>query len=245
MKKIKTRIKEYFDELKCLFRSIPSIMVSLYILSVVCANLMANKELISYHYITLDCGIVFSWMMFLFMDVICKLWGPRASVRVSIFALLVNFAVTVVFFLLSLTPGKWAAYYLTENIEVNDALNATFAFNWFIVVGSSLDLAISSVLNAVVNSAVAKLFKKNTNHFGEFAARSYISTAVGQFVDNFIFAVIVSKILFGWSWTQICMCSLVASAFELVAEIIFSGFAYSLVRRWQKEGVAKDYIEKT
>ena len=54
---------------------------------------MANKELVSYKYLALDCGFAFSWIMFLCMDIICKRWGARASVKVSLFALLVNLAV--------------------------------------------------------------------------------------------------------------------------------------------------------
>ena len=71
--------REYAD-FKLLMRSIPSLTITLFVLSVVCANLMANKELINYKYVALDCGTVFSWIMFLCMDVICKRWGDRKSV---------------------------------------------------------------------------------------------------------------------------------------------------------------------
>ena len=62
---------------------------------------MANKELVSYKYLALDCGFAFSWIMFLCMDIICKRWGARASVKVSVFALLVNLAVCLSFAILS------------------------------------------------------------------------------------------------------------------------------------------------
>mgnify|MGYP006916094229 FL=1 len=72
-------LKAEITDLKILLRNIPSFVVAIFILSVVCANLMANKELISYKYVALDCGFVFSWIMFLCMDVICKQIG-RAHV---------------------------------------------------------------------------------------------------------------------------------------------------------------------
>ncbi|MCI6722399.1 MAG: VUT family protein, partial [Treponema porcinum] len=99
------RCSDSFTDFRILLRSIPAPAVSLFILSVVCANLMANKELVSYKYLALDCGFAFSWIMFLCMDIICKRWGARASVKVSVFALLVNLAVCLSFAILSRTPG--------------------------------------------------------------------------------------------------------------------------------------------
>ena len=66
------RCSDSFTDFRILLRSIPAPAVSLFILSVVCANLMANKELVSYKYLALDCGFAFSWIMFLCMDSICK-----------------------------------------------------------------------------------------------------------------------------------------------------------------------------
>ena len=75
MKSVSKWLKAEFTDTKILLRNIPSLTISIFILSVVCANLMANKELISVKYLALDCGFIFSWIMFLCMDVICKRWG--------------------------------------------------------------------------------------------------------------------------------------------------------------------------
>lgn len=241
MKKILSFISREFEDLKILLRNIPSLTVAIFILSVVCANLLANKELVSFKYLALDCGFTFSWIMFLCMDVICKRWGAKASIKISILALVVNLFVTLIFALLAKTPGMWGAYYSTENIEVNDALNATFGGSWYVVLGSSLAFVTSSIVNAVVNNAIGKMAK--SNGFGAFAARSYISTAVGQFVDNLIFATVVSKFFFGWTWTQVFICSAVGAFFELLCEVVFSGIGYKVVRQWEKEDVGKDYFE--
>ena len=107
MKKFTTFLRNLADDYKILLRNIPSLTVTLFILSVVCANLMANKELVSYKYLALDCGFVFSWIMFICMDVICKRWSAKASVKVSVLALAVNLLVCGIFALLSKTPGMW------------------------------------------------------------------------------------------------------------------------------------------
>lgn len=226
---------------KLLFRNIPSLTITIFILSVVCANLMANKELVSCKYLALDCGFAFSWIMFLCMDVICKRWGAAASIKVSVAALLVNLFVTLCFFLLSKTPGMWGGFYTTENIEVNNALNKTFGGSWFVVLGSAAAFITSSIVNALLNQGIGKREKKD--NFASFALRSYVSTIIAQYVDNFIFALIVSKYFFGWTWTQVFICSGAGAVAELFCEVLFSGLGYRVVTKWEKENVGKEYFE--
>lgn len=241
MKKFLSFVSREADDLKILLRNIPSLTVSIFILSVVCANLMANKELVTFKYAALDCGFAFSWIMFLCMDVICKRWGAKASIKISLVALAANLFICVSFALLAKTPGKWGEYYASENSLVNDALNATFAGSWYVVLGSSVAFVSSSVVNALLNCAIGSLFK--SDGFFSFASRSYISTAIAQLVDNFIFATIVSKVFFGWTWIQVFVCSAIGAEFELLGEVFFSGLGYKVVRQWEKERVGQEYIE--
>ncbi len=241
MKRNFSFLKNLLDDYKILLRSIPSVTVSVFILSLVCANLMANKELVNFRFLALDCGFVFSWIMFLCMDVICKRWGAVASIKVSVLSLLINLVVCAIFALLSLSPGMWGAFYDSENKLVNDALNATFGGSWYVVLGSSLAFLVSSVVNAVLNGAIGKSLSKNG--FGSFALRSYVSTFVAQLVDNLVFATVVSKIFFGWTWTQVAICSVIGAFFELLCEVIFSGIGYKIVCGWEKENVGIDYFD--
>ncbi|WP_277300303.1 VUT family protein [Treponema succinifaciens] len=241
MKKFLSFVSREAGDFKILLRNIPSLTVSIFILSVVCANLMANKELVTFKYAALDCGFAFSWIMFLCMDVICKRWGAKASIKISLVALAANLFICVSFALLAKTPGKWGEYYASENSLVNDALNATFAGSWYVVLGSSVAFVSSSVVNALLNCAIGSLFK--SDGFFSFASRSYISTAIAQLVDNFIFATIVSKVFFGWTWIQVFVCSAIGAGFELLGEVFFSGLGYKVVRQWEKERVGQEYIE--
>lgn len=241
MKKFFSFVSHEADDFKILLRNIPSLTVSIFILSVVCANLMANKELVNFKFVALDCGFAFSWIMFLCMDVICKRWGAKAAIKISLVALAANLFICVSFALLAKTPGMWGEYYTSENSLVNDALNATFAGSWYVVLGSSVAFVSSSVVNALLNCAIGSLFK--SDGFFSFASRSYISTAIAQLVDNFIFATIVSKVFFGWTWIQVFVCSAIGAGFELLGEVFFSGLGYKVVRQWEKERVGQEYIE--
>lgn len=241
MRTLKKILSDSARDYKYLLRNIPSVTIAVFVLSVVCANLMANKELVSFKYVALDCGFVFSWIMFLCMDTICKRWGAKASIKVSVLALAMNLFVCAAFALLSLAPGKWGEFYSTESQQVNDSLNATFGGSWYVVLGSAMAFIISSIINAFLNEAVGKHFKKDG--FFSFAVRSYISTAIAQFADNLVFATVVSKIFFGWTWTQVLVCSAIGAVCELLCEVLFSGIGYKIVVGWEKDNVGKEYFD--
>ena len=234
--------KKVWEDYKVLLRSIPASTVTLFIVSVIMMNLLANKELISLPWLALDCGFAVSWVSFLCMDMVCKRFGARASIMVSVMALGVNLAVSLVFWLLTLTPGMWGAYYDTGLLEVNNALNATIGGTWYVVLGSSCAMLTSSVVNSLLNQAIGRLEHKNT--FGAFALRSYVSTGIAQFVDNLVFAIIVSHTFFGWTWLQVLTCSLTGAAAELLCEVFLSPVGYRVVRGWERENVGELYLQR-
>ena len=234
--------KKVWGDYKVLLRSIPASTVTLFIVSVIMMNLLANKELISLPWLALDCGFAVSWVSFLCMDMICKRFGARASIMVSVMALGINLGVSLVFWLLTLTPGMWGAYYDTGLLEVNDALNATIGGTWYVVLGSSCAMLMSSVVNSLLNQAIGRLEHKNT--FGAFALRSYVSTGIAQFVDNLVFAIIVSHTFFGWTWLQVLTCSLTGAEAELLCEVFLSPVGYRVVRGWERENVGALYLQR-
>ena len=225
---------------KVLLRSIPSATVALFVVSVVVMNLLANKELVSLPWLALDCGVSVSWVSFLCMDMICKRFGARASVEVSVLAEGINLAVCALFWLMSLTPGMWGAYYDTGSLEVNAALNATFGGSWYVVVGSMVSMLVSSVVNSLTNEGVGRLLRHDG--FAAFATRSYVSTLAGQIVDNLTFAILVSHVFFGWSWAQVIGCSLTGALVELLCEVFLSPVGFRVVRGWEREHVGEEYL---
>ena len=66
---------------------------------------------------------------------------------------------------------------------------------------------------------------------------------IGQFVDNFLFALIVSKVFFGWTLLQCVTCALTGRVMELVCEVIFSPLGYLLVKKMEKNNVGKEYLD--
>ena len=241
MKFIKKQLAEY----KVLMRDIPALVVCLFILSVVCMNLLANKELFSTTYLALDCGFTLSWISFLCMDIICKRYGPSASNKISFLALGVNLVLCIIFNLLSMTPGNWGEFYSVADVNtgeiINNALNTTIGGTWYVVLGSSIAMLVAALINSSLNWMIGKTFSKTT--YKHFAIRSFISTTAAQFVDNLVFATVVSKIFFGWTWTQVLLCSLTGAFFELLCEVIFSPIGFKISKKWEEEKIGQTYLD--
>ena len=233
-------LRREFEDYRCLLRSIPSLVVSLFIVSVIMMNLLANKELLSLRYFALDCGFTLSWISFLCMDMICKRFGGKAAAKVSILALVVNLCACLIFKLMTMTPGMWGEYYSTGMPEVNDALNATFGGSWYVVMGSSIAMLAAAVTNSFINHTVAKHLR--TDGYRAFAARSFISTGIAQFIDNLTFAAIVSYHFFGWTLAQVLICSITGAVAELLCEVLFSPIGYRVSKQWEAESVGEQYI---
>ncbi len=239
LKKIKTE----FIELKILLRSVPSLVLALFVLSVIAMNLLANKSInLPVDWLALDCGIIFSWLAFLTMDIMTKHFGPKASTKISILVAFINLCFCLLFYLASLIPGVWGESFVegSENI-INNALDNTFGGIWYVLLGSSIAFIASAFVNNFSNWSLGKIFKKDS--FNTFAWRSYISTALGQFTDNLIFALLVSYFFFGWSFIQCITCALTGMVVELICEVIFSPFGYLVCKDWQKNGVGSKYFE--
>ncbi len=238
-----SRIKREMREFGLLLRSTPSLLTSLFVISLIAMNLLANKSVtLPFDWLALDCGIIVSWVAFLSMDILTKHFGPKAATEISLLAAAVNLAVALFFFLASLIPGVWGESYVEgSEAVINTALDRTFGGTWYVLLGSTTAFIVSAVINNTLNYAVGKLFRKDG--FLAYACRTYISTAVGQFADNIVFALIVSHVFFGWTLTQCVTCAATGMVAELLCEVAFSRLGYVTCKRWREADVGREYFE--
>ncbi len=241
MVKIKNWVKKEREQMAILLRCIPSTVVTLFVVSVICMNLLANKTLLQLDWIALDGGILISWLSFMCMDIITKHFGPRASNRISVLAAGINLLTCLIFLVASIIPSNANDY---------TAFDGIFGGTWFILLGSTVAFLSSAMINNLLNFSIGRLFKKNPEGKLAFAMRSYVSTFIGQFLDNFIFSIIVfvgfAPIFWdGFHWTvlQCAMCALTGAMAELIMEIIFSPIGYHIVTKWKKNNVGKEYLD--
>lgn len=240
MKKLKQIIVSEIKDYKILLRNAPTVTMIFFTISVVAMNLLANKELLNVKYLALDCGFILSWMSFLCMDMLTKRFGAKAAIKLSIFTVGMNLVCAGIFFVVSKIGNNWGEFYTFENDIANQALNNTLGGTWYVLLGSMTAFVVSAVVNALINESIGKLIKKKS--FFEYTMRSYISTMVGQFIDNLVFATMVSKVFFGWTWKQVIFCSIAGAVAELLSEVIFSPVGYKACKKWEEQGIGQEYI---
>ncbi len=239
------KAKEWFrreqTKTTLLLQSIPATVMTLFVVSVICMNLLANKTLLQLDWIALDGGILISWLSFLCMDIITKHFGPGASNRICLLAAAINLLTCLIFFVASVIPSNANDY---------TAFNGIFGGTWFILLGSTVAFLASAVINNMLNFTIGSLFKQHPDGKLAFAMRTYVSTFIGQFLDNFIFSLIVFAGFaplfwegFHWTVLQCAMCALTGAVAELIMEILFSPIGYRIVIKWKQNAVGGAYLD--
>ena len=244
---MKSTLKWLFDakDWKLMLRSVPSLIVTLFCVSVVIMNLMASKTIILTDpaWFGVTGGIILSWIPFLCMDILNRSYGPKVATKVNILALAINLVCVGVFELV-------ARFQIGGDPEFYTAFNATFKQTWQILLASSIAFLVSGIFNNILNAGIAKLYKDPSSKKAYYA-RSYGSTILAQFVDNFVFASLAFLVFFkfsvgssfGWTIWAVLGSATFNAILELVMEAIFSPFGYKVCKKWEQENVGKEYLE--
>ena len=144
-------MKDWFlrekKETEILLRCIPATTVSLFVVSVICMNLLANKTLLQTPYIALDGGILISWLSFMCMDIITKYFGPKASTKIAILASAINVLTCAIFYIASIIPSNANDY---------TALDELLGGTWFILLGSTIAFLASAITSPGKNPRLPK-----------------------------------------------------------------------------------------
>lgn len=233
------KIKKEIKEAEILFQNIPSIWIGLFFVSVISMNLLANKTIVNTPYLALDGGIFFGWLSFLCMDIVVIHFGFKASTTVSIIGIIINLITSIIFKIVALIP----------TFDDYSVLNSIFGGTWFILLSSTIAMLLSSIINNGLNCFIRLFFKKSKNDKLEYFCRSYISTLIAQFCDNFAFSSLVFMFFapiywdgFSWTLIQVINCSLFGSLVELICQAIFSPIGYKVSQRWKRNNIGEKYF---
>ena len=235
MSKIKSVIADY----KLLLNSVPALITVVFVLGTVWMNLAAGKIMFSLGNVSLTGGFILSWLPFLCMDTVTKRFGARASIMLNILSAVGNAIVVILFAIVAAIPTE-ADY---------SQFNYVFSGVWFIALSSTLAFIISGVANSLINASIGKLFKNKTSAV-EFYSRSYVSTFIGQAIDNFLFMFLTYVIFAPIFWhipampVLTCIGTAIIGGFiELLAEVVISPIGFKIVKNWERDNVGHDYIE--
>lgn len=235
MKKLIEIVKSYVGE----FRKVPAWLVALSVTTTVLMNLLANKTLFSDGaYLSIDCGLMVSWVMFLVMDIATQRYGGKASFAITIFDVLVALGMSGIMAGVAAIPeSPVSGWFMTEDAAVS--LNGLIGNNYLVILTSLFAFLCSSGVDILSNITIGKLFNKTKAFEGEnnkrtfkgfiiYFFRAYGSTFLSQLTDNLVFQMIAYPFLFTIPCTplSIFLGALLAALIELVAEFIFAPIGY-------------------
>ena len=236
-------LKDFFnmkDWVKML-RSIPAVALALIAVGTVLMNILANKSIIELPWLIQDAGVLLSWVGFLVGDLLVKNFGSKNAIRVSLTCLVLSLFISGLLAIVAVIPGTWSSEFGLPNDTaetVGNAINSVMGNVWYVILGSALASAIGLIINGLSQGFILnKIEKKHGDRYWGYLTASATSTILGQFIDNFIFAAVVSVNFFGWTWTQVFVCSIAGALFELIIEMLFTPLTYKISKNWEKNKI--------
>ena len=235
-----SKLKSLVEDYKILLRNVPALVTVIFVVGTLAMNCAASKIILQIGGFAVTGGFILSWLPFLCMDTVTKRFGARASIMLNILSALGNVLFVLFLSLVAVIPGNGDDY---------SAFNYVYGSVWFIVLGSTVAFIVSGVVNSLLNASIGKLFKKNPDGPAAFFCRAYVSTFIGQFVDNFLFLWIVYGIFAPIYWgtslsVGTCIVTgIIGGLFELVVEVIFSPIGYKVSKKWKEEKVGQEYVD--
>ena len=235
MKQIKKVIADY----KLLLDNVPALVTSIFIVITILMNFAAAKLLVNIGSFAVTGGFLASFVPFLCMDCVTKRFGARASIMLNILSALGNLFAVIFLSIVAAIPTA----------DPYPEFDYIFGGVWFICLSSTVAFVVSGVINSLLNAAIGKLFKNKTSGV-EFAARSFISTFVGQAIDNFLFIagvyIVFAPIFWGLEPISIVAClgtAVFGGLLELALEIAFGWVGFRICKRWERDKIGQAYLD--
>lgn len=237
---MKEKIKSFVTS----FKKVPSWLVALSAITTILMNLLANKTLYSDGlYLSLDCGFLVSWVMFLVMDIVTQRYGGKASLSVTIFDIVLALFMSGIMKVVAIIPETTVSgWFMSEEGAI--ALNSIIGENYLVILTSLFAFLCSSCVDILSNLTFGKLLNKSSFFKGEdgkrsfkgfiiYFVRAYGSTFFSQLVDNLVFQMIAYPLLFNMPCTpfSVFMGALVGAVAELVMEMAFAPVGYLAITK--------------
>lgn len=249
--KIWSTLKDFFNPKEWIktMRSVPAMALALITIATVLMNILANKSIIEVprlgngdYWLVQDAGIIMSWVGFLVGDLLVKNFGSKNAIRVNLTCLGISLFISVLLAIVGAIPGTWSASYDFAG-QVNEALNSIMGNVWYVILGSALASAVGLIVNGITQGVLLKKIEsKHGDKYWGFLVASAGSTMIGQFIDNFVFASVVSVPFFGWSWFSVFACSFFGMIIELIFELVFSPLTYKISKNWKKNHIGEYWM---
>lgn len=243
-------LKDFFNfkEWVILLRSVPAVALALITVSTVLMNILANKSIIELPWLIQDAGVILSWVGFLVGDLLVKNFGSKNAIRVNLTCLALSLFISGLLAIVAIIPGTWSSAFVGDliNSDINNGVNQVMGNVWYVILGSALASAVGLIINGLSQGLILKrLESKHGDKYWGYLTASATSTILGQFVDNFVFASLVSLQFFpNWTWSKVFICSIAGAIFELIIEMLFTPLTYKISKNWDKNKIGIKFMPK-
>mgnify|MGYP003319272739 CR=1 FL=1 len=225
MGKIKNYFIDYFKTLKSIH---PAILI-IFVLTIITMNILANFTIYQGTYLAIDGGIIVTWLVASICDIVTITKGPRTTIRMSIFGIVISLLVSGIFAIINAI--------FRQNMDISQ-ISPIFSGTWFIVISSVIAFGVSTSVNALLNYSIGLCFKNKRQNKITYCVRCYPSTLISQFLDNFIFSSLAYMVFaplfwngFAWSILQTLSCAATYAGIALLVEIIVTPVTYKIVKK--------------
>lgn len=232
--KIKSWFKQEWLETKTLFKCLPAWPFAILCAALIAMNFLANKIIVTETWLTIDAGIIVSWVSFLAGDTLVKRFGAKAAIKINIAAICVQLVAILLLTIGATIP--WA-----KSSDPVDGFDTIFGASLWPLAAGTGAFILAIVFDSFFSKFILTRFKNRTS-FRAYAVASYGSTFVGQFLDNLLFALFFTMWLPGVVTSSIWLMALVGAVLELLCQLVFSPLGYKIASNWRKNGVGKEYI---
>lgn len=242
-------LKKDWNETRVLFKCLPAIPFAILCITLIVMNFLASYGVyfgdgpvgtaIS-KFFSADCAIFVSWIGFLAGDMMVKCFGTKAAIKVNIVAIGIQLLAICLFSLGMQIPSD-------ADARAKEIFTAAF----WPCFGGTMAFALATIVDSILSTFLLKCFKNRTS-FKAYAVASYVSTGLGQFLDNMFFALFFSMWQ-GWftggaanTMSAVALHLLGFSAIgmvvELIGQAILSPVGFWLTKSWRKRGIGTEYI---
>ena len=155
----------------------------LYVVVSVMMNIFCMKPLsFGSSIIVCDAGLLISWLVFLFLNIVVEVWDEKTAMMLVKFAALVSFCVMVLSRIIVFIPS------LPEYEEQVSAFALVFSNGPRTIIASVLAFLIGNSINShIIYTIKTVLERKNKDNKVLFFLRAVFSSLVGQLADNSAF----------------------------------------------------------
>lgn len=204
-------------------RSIIELLTIVFVVSIIIANTIVGKTWKPFPGINFEVTAAFLFFIFPMIvgDILAEVLPKRDFNKVILYGFGANLLMAIVYTLVTIIPNP--------DSFVMDAYNLVLGQSLLVFIASMTGYLLGSYTNALIFWALKAKHGENN-----FKLRAWVSTILGQIVDNFFFGIIALYFAFKMPFEVVLIIFISETVLEIIIETLFLPITHALVKRYRK-----------